>query len=822
MKLKRLLSVLDVCECTADPELDIRDISFDSRTTQPGDLFAAVCGYESDGHRFIGAAAERGAAVVLCQRKPEVEIPYILVADSRLALSRICCEFFDNPSRELTMIGVTGTNGKTTVTTLIKHMLEQCLHTKVGLIGTNANVIGDEVLHTEHTTPDAYELQKLLRRMVDAGCTHAVMEVSSHSLVLHRVEGIRFRVGIFTNLSQDHLDFHKTMEAYAAAKAQLFAQSDVGIVNADDDWAHVMLEHAKCPMHTYSAKRNDADLVAKDIRLSASGVRFVAMHGDAIARMRLGIPGMFSVYNALSVIACACALGISLDDCAAALDTAKPVKGRAEVLETDGDYAILIDYAVTPDAIDNILTTVREFAPRGSCSSLAAAATGTAASVRRWAASRARRRISSSSRATIRARKTRRRSSPISFPVSRRRTRPMSCGPTGARPSPTRSRITAPAMSSSSAARAMRITRSSARRKCTWTSARSSPKYSRRGRERNDTEADTGVRHRVCGVGRRRIFPGPVSQTHQGGPEHQGKRPHVAHVQAGHAHHGRADVHRRDRVVCLSVGFECMAEGEYGHLFCLAFALVFGAIGFLDDYEKLRKKQNLGLTAGKKLLLQLAAAVAFIFLMRRFGYVALDSLYIPFWNKTVPVSEPLYVIFAAFVIVGTVNSVNLTDGVDGLAASTTMPVCIFFAVISMLWGERFLSLGVFASGIAGGLLGFLIYNFHPAKVFMGDTGSLFLGGAVAALAFAYDMPLILVTLGIMYIIEALSDIIQVGYFKLTHGKRVFKMSPFHHHLEMGGWTGHKWKETQIVALFAGVTVLFAVLSFIGVFHRFGV
>ncbi len=274
-------------------------------------------------------------------------------------------------------------------------------------------------------------------------------------------------------------------------------------------------------------------------------------------------------------------------------------------------------------------------------------------------------------------------------------------------------------------------------------------------------------------------------------------------------------------VVCLSVGFDCMAEGEYGHLFCLAFALVFGAIGFLDDYEKLKKKQNLGLTAGKKILLQLAAAVAFIFLMRRFGYVALDSLYIPFWNKTVAISEPLYVIFAAFVIVGTVNSVNLTDGVDGLAASTTMPVCIFFAVLSILWGERFLSLGVFASGIAGGLLGFLIYNFNPAKVFMGDTGSLFLGGAVAALAFAYDMPLILVTVGIMYIVEALSDIIQVGYFKLTHGKRVFRMSPFHHHLEMGGWTGHKWKEKQIVALFAGVTVLFAVLSFIGVFHRFG-
>ena len=546
MKLKRLLSVLDVCECTADPELDIRDISFDSRTTQPGDLFAAVCGYESDGHRFIGAAAERGAAVVLCQRKPEVEIPYILVADSRLALSRICCEFFDNPSRELTMIGVTGTNGKTTVTTLIKHMLEQCLHTKVGLIGTNANVIGDEVLHTEHTTPDAYELQKLLRRMVDAGCTHAVMEVSSHSLVLHRVEGIRFRVGIFTNLSQDHLDFHKTMEAYAAAKAQLFAQSDVGIVNADDDWAHVMLEHAKCPMHTYSAKRNDADLVAKDIRLSASGVRFVAMHGDAIARMRLGIPGMFSVYNALSVIACACALGISLDDCAAALDTAKPVKGRAEVLETDGDYAILIDYAVTPDAIDNILTTVREFAPARLVFLFGCGGDrdrGKRPKMGRIAGQKADFVIVTSDNP--------RTEDPEAIIADilpgLKETHPMSCGPTGARPSPTRSRITAPAMSSSSAARAMRITRSSARRKCTWTSARSSPKYSRRGRERNDTEADTGVRHRVCGVGRRWIFPGPVSQTHQGGPEHQGKRSYVAHVQAGHAHHGRADVHRRDR-----------------------------------------------------------------------------------------------------------------------------------------------------------------------------------------------------------------------------------------------------------------------------------
>ena len=411
MKLKELLSEVRVLECTAALETEIRDISFDSRTTQPGDLFVAVCGYESDGHRFIGMATEKGAAAVLCQRKPETDVPYILVADSRLALAQVSCAYFGYPARELRIIGVTGTNGKTTTTTLIKHVLEQARGAKVGLIGTNANLIGDETLHTEHTTPDSYELQKLLRAMVDAGCTYAVMEVSSHSLVLHRVAGIRFAVGIFTNLSQDHLDFHKTMEAYAEAKALLFSQCDQGVVNLDDPWAQVMLERAQCPMVTYSTKSNHADLVAKDIRLSASGVRFVAMTGDSLERMKLGIPGMFSVYNALSVIACALALGVTLPECAAALATSKGVKGRAEVVETDGDYTILIDYAVTPDAIDNILTTVREFTP------------GRLVILFGCGGDRDRgkrpkmERISSSSRATTRAPRTRRPSLPISCPV---------------------------------------------------------------------------------------------------------------------------------------------------------------------------------------------------------------------------------------------------------------------------------------------------------------------------------------------------------------------------------------------------------------------
>ena len=272
-------------------------------------------------------------------------------------------------------------------------------------------------------------------------------------------------------------------------------------------------------------------------------------------------------------------------------------------------------------------------------------------------------------------------------------------------------------------------------------------------------------------------------------------------------------------LVCLTVGFESMRSGDFTHIFVLLFALVFGAIGFLDDWEKLRKKQNLGLSAKAKFLLQLVAALVFVLLLRKMGYIS-TKLYIPFWNVEVYIPEVIYCILAAFIIVGTVNAVNITDGVDGLASGTSIPVCLFFAAVSFLWGDKYMALGIFASALLGGLMGFLVYNFNPAKVFMGDTGSLFLGGAIAALAFAYDMPLILITLGIVYIIETLSDIIQVSYFKLTHGKRVFKMAPFHHHLEMGGWTGKKWKEKELFALFTSVSLVFAIISFIGIYNRF--
>ena len=260
------------------------------------------------------------------------------------------------------MIGITGTNGKTTTTYLVKHILEDCLGAKVGLVGTIQNMIGDEVLHTERTTPESLELQALFRHMADAGCTHVVMEVSSHALCLHRVDGVTFDVGVFTNLTQDHLDFHKTMEEYCRAKAMLFARSKVGAVNVDDPWAKEILAHATCPVLTYSAK-GQAALEATDIRLEPHHVAFTAHYQGTETACTLGIPGTFSVYNALSALSAALALGIAPEKAAASLATARGVKGRAEVVPTPGkDYTVLIDYSHTPDSLENILKTVREFA----------------------------------------------------------------------------------------------------------------------------------------------------------------------------------------------------------------------------------------------------------------------------------------------------------------------------------------------------------------------------------------------------------------------------------------------------------------------------
>ncbi len=361
MKLKDLLTNIRVLGTNADMNMEIGEIFYDSRKVTPGSMFVAVTGFATDGNRFIPMALEKGAAVIVTARKPEVECPYVLVESDRLALAHLGINYFGRPAEAMTMIGVTGTNGKTSTTLLLKHVIEQALGGKVGLIGTMENRIGDEVIPTERTTPESFDLQALFARMRNAGCTHVVMEVSSHAIALDRVGGVHFHVGAFTNLTEDHLDFHKTMENYCDTKAQLFRRCDKGVFNRDDDWYAPMAKDASCESMTTSAV-GDADLQARGIEMHADGVSFTAVHGSETASVRLPIPGKFTVYNALSVLGVALQLGIGLDAAAKALRTAQGVKGRVEVVPTPGkDYTVLIDYAHTPDGLENVLSSVKDF-----------------------------------------------------------------------------------------------------------------------------------------------------------------------------------------------------------------------------------------------------------------------------------------------------------------------------------------------------------------------------------------------------------------------------------------------------------------------------
>ena len=258
----------------------------------------------------------------------------------------------------------------------------------------------------------------------------------------------------------------------------------------------------------------------------------------------------------------------------------------------------------------------------------------------------------------------------------------------------------------------------------------------------------------------------------------------------------------------LVLVFNCFAMTDYSPLFVLAMALCFGFIGFLDDFTKIKYKRNLGLTSLQKALLQMAISAVFLYAMYRTGNMS-TSLYIPFFNISFRLHPIVYIFFAMFIMVGCDNAVNLTDGVDGLCGSVTIPVMVFFTAAAVALGKY--DLALLPASIAGGLVAYLFYNWHPAKVFMGDTGSLFLGGVICGLAFALDMPLILVLVGIVYIVETLSVILQVGYFKLTHGKRLFKMSPIHHHFEMCGW-----KEEKIVLTFTAVSAVMCLAAWFGI------
>ena len=361
MKLKELLKGISVLEIHADLEMEIEGIAYDSRKVTSGSLFVAITGFASDGNQYIPMALEKGARVVVTAHKPQTDIPYVLVESDRLALAMLGVNYFADPAKSMTMIGITGTNGKTSSTLLLKHILETVKGAKVGLIGTMENRIGDMVIPTERTTPESFDLQGLFAQMRDAGCTHMVMEVSSHAITLERVGGIHYDVAAFTNLTEDHLDFHGTMENYCDAKAELFARCGRAVANCDDPWFDRIVSRARCSVLKTSVA-GTGDLYARDLELLSDGISFTAVHGEQTARVHLPIPGRFTVYNTLTVLGIALQLGISLEAAAKALETAEGVKGRVEVVPTPGKpYTVLIDYAHTPDGLENVLSSVRDF-----------------------------------------------------------------------------------------------------------------------------------------------------------------------------------------------------------------------------------------------------------------------------------------------------------------------------------------------------------------------------------------------------------------------------------------------------------------------------
>lgn len=362
MKLKDLVIGLQYqCVC-GNLEQEVDNIIYDSRIKTKSGLFIAIEGFKTDGHQFINAAIENGAKVLVVQKNIHCDkqgITIIKVENTRSVMADIANNMFDSPSKKLNLVGVTGTNGKTSIVYLLGQILES-YHKKVGIIGTIENRIGDMVLKAERTTPESLDLQAMFHKMLEHGVEYAFMEVSSHALELSRVDGCDFKIGIFTNLTQDHLDFHHTMSNYAHAKSKLFKLCNVGIINSDSDYAGVMREGATGNIVTYGID-NAADYRAYNIIITAVGVEYTLECPRGNYKITVPIPGKFSVYNSLAVIVAAIHLNIPIDHIIHSLANVKGVPGRVQSFASKNGFNVLVDYAHTPDGLENVLDTIKQF-----------------------------------------------------------------------------------------------------------------------------------------------------------------------------------------------------------------------------------------------------------------------------------------------------------------------------------------------------------------------------------------------------------------------------------------------------------------------------
>lgn len=339
-------------------EREVSYVTDNSNKVCDGCIFICIEGKHFDGHTKAAEALEKGAAAVVVQKDLGLE-RQILVENTRSAYARICAAFYGHPERKLKIIGVTGTNGKTTSCFILKSVLDSMGH-KTGLIGTVKNIVGDKEYPAVLTTPDCYELFGLFGEMAECGCEYCVMEVSSQALDQRRVDGVHFDAAIFTNLTQDHLDYHGSFENYKAAKHMLFENSSLAVINADDEAAAGMVENTDCRVVTFSVNSDNSDYSAKNIRISSDGVKYELVSNSNIGRVKFAVPGNFSVYNSMGAAVCLVEMGMDFKSVLDALGLCNGVPGRMEVVPTDTPYTVLIDYAHTPDGLENVLNCVRE------------------------------------------------------------------------------------------------------------------------------------------------------------------------------------------------------------------------------------------------------------------------------------------------------------------------------------------------------------------------------------------------------------------------------------------------------------------------------
>lgn len=370
-QLQELMERLEIATVHGKTDVVIADITQDSREVKAGTLFVCLTGAKTDGHQYIEQACRQGAAAILVERLPEVlpaGVTFLHVSDTRTAMQVLAPHFFDYPSRKLRMIGVTGTNGKTTTTYLLKAILTAAGF-QVGVIGTIQNLIGERVVPAKNTTPDVIELQRLLAEMAACGIQYVVMEVSSHALALNRVAGCEFDTAIFTNMTQDHLDFHKTLEDYLAAKAKLFTlvsqpghkQGKTAVINQDDAAAAQLMAETTCPVVTYGIEQK-ATLQAQEANIQANGTEFVVAGPFGKKQVTLKITGFFNVYNVLGAMGAALAEGIAIEEIIGALKKFESVPGRFELVQVGQPFSVIVDYAHTPDGLENILQTAQQIA----------------------------------------------------------------------------------------------------------------------------------------------------------------------------------------------------------------------------------------------------------------------------------------------------------------------------------------------------------------------------------------------------------------------------------------------------------------------------